>query len=94
MLHHAQLLESQLDEWMDVFHTLATFKHEQLAAADAAGDSEKQGALDAVKAAGTRLHSNRGRFISPHHVHVVYRTTGGAHIACMCFYQMRACLCA
>lgn len=47
-----QLLESQLDEWMDVFHTLATFQNEQLAAADAAGDSEKEGALDAVKAAG------------------------------------------
>lgn len=45
------LLESQLDEWMDVFHTLATFQNEQLAAADAAGDSEKEGALDAVKAA-------------------------------------------
>jgi hypothetical protein len=37
---------------MDVFHTLATFQNEQLAAADAAGDSEKEGALDAVKAAG------------------------------------------
>lgn len=37
---------------MDAFHTLATFNHEQLAAADAAGDPEKEGALDAVKAAG------------------------------------------
>lgn len=37
---------------MDAFHTLATFKHEQLAAADAAADSEKEGSLDAVKAAG------------------------------------------
>jgi hypothetical protein len=37
---------------MDAFHTLATFSHEQLAAADAAGDPEKEGALDAVRAAG------------------------------------------
>lgn len=47
-----QLLDSQLDEWMDAFHTLATFNNEQLSALDAAGDPEKQGALDAVKAAG------------------------------------------
>lgn len=45
------LLESQLDDWMDAFHTLATFKQEQLEAADAAADSEREGTLDAVKAA-------------------------------------------
>jgi hypothetical protein len=37
---------------MDAFHTLVTFNHEQLAATEAAADSEKEGALDAVKAAG------------------------------------------
>jgi hypothetical protein len=37
---------------MDAFHTLVTFNHGQLAAAEAAADSEKEGALDAVKAAG------------------------------------------
>lgn len=46
------MLEGQLDEWMDAFHTLVTFNHEQLAATEAAADSEKEGALDAVKAAG------------------------------------------
>jgi hypothetical protein len=32
-----QLMEGQLDEWMDAFHTLLTFSHPGLAAADAAG---------------------------------------------------------
>jgi len=54
-----QLLESQLDDWMDAFHTLATFKQEQLEAADAAADSEREGTLDAVKAAGELLRPDR-----------------------------------
>jgi hypothetical protein len=32
-----QLIEAQLDEWMDAFHTMLTFTHQGLAAADAAG---------------------------------------------------------
>lgn len=45
-------MESQLDAWMDTFHVLLAFKSEALAAADAAADAEREGALDAVKAAG------------------------------------------
>jgi hypothetical protein len=32
-----QLMEGQLDEWMDAFHTMLSFSHPGLAAADAAG---------------------------------------------------------
>lgn len=32
-----QLMEGQLDEWMDAFHTMLAFSHPGLAAADAAG---------------------------------------------------------
>ncbi|WIA07912.1 hypothetical protein OEZ85_007391 [Tetradesmus obliquus] len=45
------LMEGQLDEWMDAFHTMLAFSHPGLAAADAAGDPEREGVLDGVKAA-------------------------------------------
>jgi hypothetical protein len=37
-----QLMEGQLDEWMDAFHTMLSFSHSGLAAADAAGAQRMQ----------------------------------------------------
>eukprot|EP00879_Flechtneria_rotunda_P019331 GHRR01020303.1.p1 GENE.GHRR01020303.1~~GHRR01020303.1.p1 ORF type:complete len:890 (+),score=314.69 GHRR01020303.1:664-3333(+) len=45
------LMDSQLEEWMTAFHFFLTFTHSGLAGADAAGDPEREGVLDAVKAA-------------------------------------------
>eukprot|EP00879_Flechtneria_rotunda_P024675 GHRR01026177.1.p1 GENE.GHRR01026177.1~~GHRR01026177.1.p1 ORF type:complete len:383 (+),score=119.03 GHRR01026177.1:288-1436(+) len=44
-------MDSQLEEWMTAFHFFLTFTHSGLAGADAAGDPEREGVLDAVKAA-------------------------------------------
>jgi hypothetical protein len=36
-----QLMEAQLDEWMDCFHTFLTFTHAGLSAADASGMAQQ-----------------------------------------------------